>query len=253
MIQNLPSDIKPSIANKLNFRNLGRLSQVSKSMRNTSNPILTNRRNRQTKMKTNMMRLARMPKQYLALSTWNKDELAAYIAAYAGNKNMYNYYVRHLVVAPNGSIIPHAYVRHLVVAPNGSIIPHSVAVKGPHTRYHLPPGTVKPNVLRYLTQNADLTLDNRFRFYRALMKQNKPELIYIAKIVHGYNHNSIIAGVANGSLNLSHYAEGREINGYRPNVSNLAEPARNFFQNLRASLRLEKKERIGDGAYEGSS
>ena len=190
--RDLSNNDKRGVANKLNFPNLRRLSHVSRNMRNVSIPVMrAKKRNRNTNMITDMMKVSRLPQQRLALNTWNKEKLAAYISAYHSGNAVLGEENAEGLWGDNGERpLGGAAEGALFLMPNGSMQSLHWAPTGSSLSGVRPPGTFAPIVHNLLSRvnNSDrstLKAYNRFRLYRALMRQNKPELINLAKIIHG--------------------------------------------------------------------
>jgi len=128
------------------------------------------------------MGVSRLSPQHLALSTWNKAKLAAYISSYH----------HHNHANPNnneGASYGGNEVTCLKMHSNGSILNIEPTYRGQNSQKLVPSGTVKNEVKSYLTSGVPLKTNNRFKLYRALMRQNKPELVKLAQIIHGHMNN----------------------------------------------------------------
>ena len=186
--RHLSNDEKGHVAKKLNLPDLKRLSQVSSNMKNISIPFVRAKLKEQnTQMMTDMMKVSRLSPQPLALSTWNKSKLAAYISAYH----------HHNAAWPENFFDGAGYGgnerTYMYMHPDGSIRSRWMGMENfnKHPR-HVPSGTVRPNVRTYLTSGAPLKTHNKFKLYKALMRQNKNELVLLAQMIHGiiYNNNN---------------------------------------------------------------
>jgi hypothetical protein len=165
-----------------------------------------------TDARSHMVSAMMLPYKKLSLSKMSKEELAAYISTHHSGRNIQ--YAWPLTPNSDASLVmgyPEwpkngAYV----IKNNGSIWAtmrsdesHSRVV----TRQTNQPGRIKPNLINALFQlnpfsnNQEnnqpppkMSYSNRVKMYHTLMKQDRIDLLKLARIVHGY-HNEMDAMV----------------------------------------------------------